>query len=132
MITHRNERREFYAWGHPFGPSFGLPALIAIFFLKVGIMPSTIQLPGSLRTSSWVYARAPVHNTRSQARHSPLYVQIQTYTYRYIQIHDIYVHIHAIRTFLYLAIFFVRYTNETLHFVPPRIGCLSTCAWKQA
>ena len=94
--------------------------LLNLATIKLSVLvPSTIQLPGSLRTlpRSWVFARAPVHDTRSQARHRTLYVRIHTYTYKYIHIHGIYVHIHAIRTFLYLAIFFVRYTNKTLYFV---------------
>ena len=88
--------------GHPFGPFWGLPARPATVLLNIGIIPTTIQLPGSLCTSSWMLARDTAREKGPSAcnRYS-----IRTYTSKYVQTTHKYIRIRTIRTFSYLAIF---------------------------
>ncbi len=49
--------RQCLSHANPCGPYVGRPALAAFFLSKTGIMPTTSQLSGSARTSSWKQPR---------------------------------------------------------------------------
>ena len=99
----------------PFGPSSGRPARTDFFLSKTGIIPTTSQLPGSARTSSWIQPRDTVkqifqsliHNYTHIYKHihanTCIYIYICPYTYIYVHFilsvwnstAHLYVHIHA-------------------------------------
>ena len=78
----------------PIGPSSVLNLVRVAFFLsKTGIIPTTSQLPGSARTSSWMQPRdtanqgpISVLNKKYQCVGLKIYVHIHTFTYVYVYI----------------------------------------------
>jgi hypothetical protein len=83
----------------PFGPSTGRPARRDFFLSKTGIIPTTSQLPGSERTSSWIQPRDTVKQTFQSLIHkyTHIYKHIHTNTCIYIYICPYtYIYVHFI------------------------------------
>jgi hypothetical protein len=72
----------------PFGPSSVRSlGLVAFFLSNIGIMPTTIQLPGSERTSSSIQPKDTVTTNVSGCIASYSYIYLHD-TSRYMQIHS--------------------------------------------